>query len=156
MRVLFIVLIASILTLNADSYSVKFKGITLGEIERLDTLKSNYLKAKVTNSIARFLIGERYFVFHSGDEPKIKDAKFRRDKNMILFAFLQSLTDKPKYKRYQISDIKDLVLECNSSKCTFLYHKKGKLKGRGVITFDDNGEFVKLVEEIASVEISKR
>ncbi len=155
-RMIFIILITTVINLNASNYSVKFKGITLGEISSLDTLKSNYLQARVTNPIAKFLIRKKYFIFHSGDEPKIEDAKFRRDKNMILFAFFQSLSEKPKYKKYQINEIKDLTLECESSQCLFLYRKKGKIGGKGTITFDEKGEFVKLVEEIASVEISRK
>jgi len=155
-KIILTIFIAMVINLNASTYSVKFKGITLGEISTLDTLKSNYLQARVTNTIAKFLIRKKYFIFHSGDEPKIGDAKFRRDKNMILFAFSQSLTEKPKFKKYQINEIKDLTLECEPLQCIFLYNKKGKLKGKGIITFDDKGEFVELKEEIASVEISRK
>ncbi len=154
-KILLMILTATLLNANAGNYDIKFKGIKLGEIETLDTLKENYLKAEVTSGIARFFIRHDNFVFHGGDKPTVKDAKFRRDKNMLLFAFLQSLTEKPKHKVYKINDIKTMTIECDSNECRFIYNKAGRIKGRGIVSFDDNGEFVKLREEIASVEISK-
>jgi hypothetical protein len=126
----------------------------LGEIDSLDSLKSNYLQAKVTNSIAKFFIRKKYFVFHSGNEPSIKDAKFKKDKNMVLFAFYQSITEKPKHKIYKINDIKTMTIDCKDQECKFVYNKKGKEKGRGIVTFDEKGNFVKIKEEISTVEIS--
>lgn len=154
-KIILMILTSTILNANAGNYDIKFKGIKLGEIETLDTLKDNYLKAEVTSRIARFFIRHDNFVFHSGVEPKITDAKFRKDKNMLLFAFLQSLTEKPKHKVYKINDTKTMTLDCVADECRFIYNSKGRIKGRGVVTFDNNGEFVKLKEEIASVEISK-
>ncbi len=149
------ILMAFALNASAGNYSVKFKGITLGEIETLETLKSSYLKAKVTNSIAKFLIRKKYYVFYAGEEPDIKDAKFRKDKNMVMFAFLQSVTEKPKHKYYKISDNKNMTIECDDKGCKFLYYKNGRLDGKGVVTFDEKGKFIKLKEEISSIEISK-
>jgi len=155
-KILMIILTATVLSANAGNYNIKFKGIKLGEIQTLDTLKDNYLKAEVTSRIARFFIRHNYFVFHADDKPDIKDAKFRRDKNMLLFAFYQSLTNKPKHMLYKINDVKNMTIDCVDSECKFVYTKKGKVNGKGLITFDKNGEFLKLKEEIASVEISKK
>ncbi len=155
-RALIILLLSTILNANAGNYDIRFKGIKLGEIETLDTLKKNYLKAEVTSRIARFFIRHDNFVFHGGDKPVIKDAKYRRDKNLILFAFYQSLTEKPKHKVYRINDIKTMTLDCTDRECKFIYNKKGHIKGRGIISFDKNGEFIRLKEEIASVEISRQ
>jgi hypothetical protein len=155
-RVLMILLLSTILNANAGNYDIRFKGIKLGEIETLDTLKDNYLKAEVTSRIARFFIRHDNFVFHGGEKPKIKDAKYRKDKNLILFAFYQSLTEKPKHKVYKISDVKTMTLDCSDDECKFIYNKKGKIKGKGTISFDKDGNFVSLKEEIASVLISKK
>jgi hypothetical protein len=155
-RALIILLLSTILNANAGNYDIRFKGIKLGEIETLDTLKDNYLKAEVTSRIARFFIRHDNFVFHGGDKPPVYDAKYRKDKNLIQFAFYQSLTEKPKHKVYKINDIKSMTLDCNASECKFVYNKKGKVKGRGSILFDKHGEFIKLKEEIASVEISRK
>ena len=74
---------------------------------------------------------------------------------MILFAFLQTLTEKPEHKVYKINDTKTMTIDCNKDECKFIYNKEGYTKGIGIVTFDRNGEFMKLKEEIASVEISK-
>ncbi len=155
LKIVLIILFTTFLSANASNYSVKFKGVTLGEIESLDTLKSNYLKAKVTSRIAKFFIRKEYFIFFAEKKPDIKDAKFRRDKNMVLYAFYKSITEKPKHKVYKINDTKTMTLDCDDNGCKFIYNSKGRIKGRGVVTFNENGEFVKLKEEIASVEISK-
>jgi hypothetical protein len=143
-----------VLSLQANVYNVKYRGVTLGEIDSLDSLKSNYLQAKVTNSIAKFFIRKKFFIFHAGDEPNIKDAKFKKDKNMVLFAFYQSITEKPKHKVYKINDVKTMTIDCKDQECKFVYIKKGKKKGRGIVTFDEKGNFVKIKEEISTVEIS--
>ena len=154
-KIVLMIFIATLMSANAGNYNVKFKGITLGQIDTLDTLKSNYLKAKVTNSIAKFFIRKKYYIFHSNEEPDIKDAKFKKDKNMVLFAFLQSITQKPKHKIYKINELKTMTIDCNDGACKFIYNSSGRIKGRGIVTFDKKGEFVKLEEEISTIEISK-
>jgi len=143
-----------VLTLQANVYSVKYHGVTLGYIDSLDTLKSYYLKAEVTNSIAKLFIGKKYFVLHSGNEPDINNAKFKRDNNMMIFAFQQALNEKPKHKIYKINNIKFMILDCSGKECKFVYNSRGKEKGRGVVTFNEKGEFTKIKEEISTIEIS--
>lgn len=155
-RVIFMLSFIVLMSANATAYNVKFKGITLGEIDTLETLKSHYLKARVTNSIAKFFIRKKYYIFHAGEAPKIQDAKFRKDKNMVLFAFLQSISEKPGHKEYKISDNKNMTIDCSDDVCRFLYYRKGKLEGKGIVTFDKNGEFINLTEEISTVEISRK
>lgn len=146
----------SILTLQASTYNVKYRGITLGEISSLNSLKLNYLQATVTNPIAKFLIGKKYYIFYQGDKPSIEDAKFKKDKNMVLFAFNQSIAKRSKHEVYKISDIKTMTIDCNNTECKFIYNKKGKVKGRGVVSFDEKGKFLKIKEEISTIEISLR
>lgn len=142
------------LYLHASSYNVKYKGITLGEIESLETLQENYLKAEVTNMIAKLLIGKKYFILYEGEKPPIENAKFREDKTMVLFAFKESIANKPTYKHYTIDDTKEMTIRCGEQ-CTFEYQRKGKIKGRGVVSFDENGDFLNLTEEISTIEISR-
>jgi len=143
-------------TLFAASYDVKYHGTTLGRADTLETLKDHYLKAKVTNFLAKLLIGKKYFVFYSDQKPPIANAKFRKDNKMILYAFYESLTRKPQYRRYQINPIKALELRCSGDKCTFIYTKNGQINGKGYILFDQSGDFVKLREDISDFEIVKR
>ena len=123
-KLFMIFLFSTMLNANAGNYDIRFKGIKLGEIENLDSLKDGYLKAEVTSRIARFFIGHDYFVFYGGDKPAIDDAKYRKDKNMIVFAFYQSIVEKPKHKVYNISSVKSLTLDCSDNECKYFYRKK--------------------------------
>jgi hypothetical protein len=141
---------------QADRYRVKYRGITLGEIDDLSTLDELYLKAKVTNRVARFMLGEDNLVYYGKDKPDIKNAKFKKDKKMILYAFAESLKEKPKFKRYKINDIKNITLECNSDGCKFFYYKNGEVNGKGDIKFDKEGKFLSITEKLSHFEISKK
>ncbi len=148
-------IITTIATANAGEYYIKYKGIRLGEIDTLETLKYHYLDAKVTNFIAKLLLRKKRFVFYEGIQPNIKDAKFRKDKNKILFALYEAIKTRPKYKKYVINDTKHLTLICNEQACTYTFTKKGSIKGQGLIEFDKNRNFVRLTEQLSDVVIAK-
>jgi len=155
-KILLIMLTIFMTVANANSYkySVKYHGIKLGEISDLSTIDKLYLKAKVTSRVARFMLGKDYLVYYSGEKPNISNAKFKKDKKMILYAFKTSITQKPKFKKFPISDTKDITLECKSdTECRFEYHKKGKVNGKGQIRFDQNGDFVSITEEKSNFKI---
>ncbi len=152
---IFIVLFFS-LTVNADTYRVKFRGISLGEIDDLSTIDKLYLKAKVTNKIARFMLGEDYLVYYGGDKPNESDAKYKKDKKMILYAFKESLKERPKFKKFKINDTKNITLSCNENACKFYYYKKGKANGEGEIKFDKDGKFLSIVERKSHFEIIRK
>jgi hypothetical protein len=100
------------------------------------------------------MLGKDYLVYYSGKKPNISNAKFKKDKKMILYAFKTSITQKPKFKKFPINDTKDITLECKSDKeCRFEYHKKGKVNGKGQIKFDQNGDFVSITEEKSNFKI---
>lgn len=146
------------LTLQASSpaYDVIYKGVTLGEIRDLSTIKDLYLKAEVTNGVARFLLGKDSLVYYSGDKPTVKKAKYKRDKKMMLYAFSQSLDERPKFKRYKINDIKNITLSCEGNSCEFIYYKNNHIDGRGKILFDEDNEFVSISEELTDFKIVKQ
>jgi hypothetical protein len=146
-----------ILSLNATTYNVKYHGMTLGEITDLSTIKDLYLKAKVTSRVARFMLGKDNLVYYGGDKPDVGSSKFKKDKKMILYAFKTSITQKPKFKKFEISDTKNITLSCeNNQSCDFIYYKKGKVNGKGKIEFDENGEFISITEEKSNFEISRK
>jgi len=146
------------LTLQASSpaYDVIYKGMTLGEIRDLSTIKDLYLKAEVTNGVARFLLGKDSLVYYGGDKPTVKKAKYKRDKKMMLYAFSQSLDERPKFKRYKINDIKNITLSCEGNSCEFIYYKNNHIDGRGKILFDEDNEFVSISEELTDFKIVKQ
>jgi len=151
---------ALVLTLSvvaqANPYLIKYKGVTLGEIDNLNTLKDLYLDAKATNPIVRFLLGKRHYVFYADKKPAISDAKFRRDKNQLLFALREAIAHRPKYKRFDITKEKKLVVECQQSVCHYHYFKRGSLHDSGKIEFDQNNRFFKLTEKKSGVVIVRK
>ena len=151
-----VIMIMLTLSLQAFSstYDVKYKGVRLGEIRDLSTLEDLYLKAEVTSRVARFLLGKDSVVFYAGDKkPDVAKAKFKKDKKMMLFAFKESLKNRPKFKRFEISPIKNITLSCQGNSCQFFYYKNNKINGKGTIRFDDDNNFLSLSEELSDVEI---
>jgi len=158
-KILLMMLMIFITIANANSYkyAVKYHGVQLGEISDLSTIDKLYLKAKVTSRVARFMLGKDYLVYYGGNKPSISDAKYKKDKKMILYAFKTSITQKPKFKRFPISSVKDITLECKSAnECRFEYHKNGKVNGKGQIRFDKNGDFVSITEEKSNFQIVRK
>lgn len=150
--ILLMILLSSIF---ADNYFIKFKGITLGKIDTLDTLSQNYLKAKVTNSIVRMMLGHDYYVFYDGAEPKVEDAKFRSDNKKILFALNEAIKSKPINNDYIIDKDRHITLSCAGDMCKFDYYSKNEHRAQGEITFDSMGKFKKLVEKKSTLVIEK-
>ncbi len=155
-KIAIMMLLALSLYATQATYDVKYKGIRLGEIRDLSTLDDLYLKAEVTSSVARFLLGKDRVVFYGGEKrPDVAKAKFKKDKKMMLFAFKESLKNRPKFKRFEISPIKNITLSCEGNSCQFFYYKNDEINGKGKIRFDKKGDFVSLTEELSDVEIVK-
>jgi hypothetical protein len=72
---------------------------------------------------------------------------------MIVRAFAASLESRPKFKRFEISDLKNITLECQGEKCSFTYYKQDKVNGKGKIIFDESGAFRSITEEMSNFEI---
>jgi len=155
-KILIMMIVTLGLQASSAKYDVNFRGMTLGEIDDLSTVKSLYLKAKVTSRIARFMLGKDNLVYYGGEKPDIKNSKYKRDKKMMLFAFAQSLEERPKYKRYDINQNKYITLECQGSVCRFNYYKNENIDGKGKISFDEKNDFVSLTEELTHFEIVRQ
>ena len=156
MKIWIILLMVLGLQAKTPVYDVNFRGMTLGEVRDLSTIKDLYLNAKVTSRVARFLLGENRLVYYGGDKPNIGDAKFKKDKKMILYAFSQSLDAKPKFKRFTINENKNITLACEKQECTFIYYRHGEVGGEGKISFDEQGNFLRITEEMSNFEIVKQ
>ncbi len=153
--VTFSMLLISSLNAQNNSYDITFKGIKLGEISTLATLNERYLDAKVTNFIAKLLLRKKHFVFYEDQKPKIEDAKYRKDKNKILFVLYEAIVHRPTSKIYNLKNNKKITLSCKNRFCNYDFIKNGKLKGKGVIEFDNKNRFYTLKEEISDVTIIK-
>ncbi len=138
------------------NYSIKFKGITLGEIENFGSLKENYLEAKVTNSIARFLLGKDKFVFYNEDFNGIKNketTKYKKDKYAIIYILKKAMANDVKTEKLEVKKDKFITVSFDKN-YKFVYNSKGRIKSKGYLEMKDNSLF-KLVENINDIEISK-
>lgn len=149
-------LLVSAVALHAEQYTINYKGITLGTIDDLSTVNQLYLKARVTNLVAKLLLGHKYFVFYGGEKPHISDAKYRKDKNNVLFALNEAIHVKPRHKVYPSPKEKKLIIDCQKERCEYVFYRKNRIKGKGEILFDQNGQFYQLLEEKSSVLIKRR
>ena len=140
--------------LQADSYLIKYKGITLGKIENLSTLNQNYLKAKVTNSIVRFMMKKDFFVFYDSKKPNFSKTKYRKDNKKIIYALKEAIASKPSYEDVQIDEKRHITLSCKEKICKFDYYSDGHHNANGKIEFR-NEKFYRLTEEKSSLEIVK-
>ncbi len=148
-------LLVSSLNAQKSSYDIIFKGIKLGEISTLSTLNERYLDAKVTNFIAKLLLRKKHFVFYENQKPKIEDAKYKKDKNKILFVLYEAIIHRPTSKIYKLEKNKKINLSCKEKICNYTFIKNGNLKGKGIIEFDQKNRFYSLKEELSDVIIKK-
>jgi len=151
-----IFLILFLVTLSfADTYSIKYKGITLGKIDSLETLKDDYLKARVTNSIVRFMMRKDFFVFYAAKKPDFPKTKYKKDNKKIIFALKSTIKSKPYDETFVIDDKRKINIKCHTKDlCTFDYFSGGEHSASGIIEFKD-GKFYKLYEKKSSLEIVK-
>jgi hypothetical protein len=151
-KLLLLILIATLSF--ASTYSIKYKGITLGKIDSLETLKENYLKARVTNSIVKFMLRKDYYIFYSGKKPKNKSTKYKHDTKKIIYALKKAIENKPNNAEYIIDNKRKIILKCVNNHCSFEYIKSKRKNAIGTIEFK-NEEFYKLTEKKSSLEIVK-
>ena len=138
------------------NYTIKFKGITLGEIENFKSLEENYLEAKVTNSIARFLLGKDKFVFYNEDfknKKSDKNTKYKKDKYAIIYILKKAMANDVKTEKLEVKKDKFITVSFDEN-FKFVYDSKGRIKSEGYLEMKDNS-LLKLVENINDIEISK-
>ncbi|MGA1933094.1 hypothetical protein ACH5BF_10310 [Arcobacter sp. YIC-464] len=138
------------------NYSIKFKGITLGEIENFKSLENNYLEAKVTNSIARFLLGKDNFIFYNEDftgKKDKEDTKYKKDKYAIIYILKKAIANDVKTEKIEVKKDKFITVSFDEN-FKFIYDSKGRVKSEGYLEMKDN-KLLKLVENINDIEISK-
>jgi hypothetical protein len=138
----------------ASTYSIKYKGITLGRIDSLKTLKDDYLKARVTNSIVRFMMRKDYFIFYGDKKPESQKTKYKHDNKKIIFALKRAIKFRPSNEEFIIDDTRKIILKCIDNVCSFDYYSKGSHNAEGIIEFRDN-KFYRLNEKKSSLEIIK-
>ncbi len=141
----------------AEKYTIEYRGIKLGEISDISSVEQLYLKARVTNFLARLLLGKGHFVFYGGEKPSVSDAKYRKDKNHILLALREAIKAHPRHAEFPgAKKSSRLILECNGTICNYRYIKRGKITGIGKIYFNKKMKFYELTEERNRVVIKRK
>lgn len=138
------------------SYTISFKGINLGEIENFDSLEKNYLEAKVTNTIARFLLGKDKFVFFNDDfkGERNDDTKYKKDNYAIIYILKKAAKNDVKSEKIEVK--KDKFIEVNfDNNYNFVYNSKGRIKSKGTLEME-NGTLKSLIETVNDIEIIKK
>ncbi|GEM_PF-3268534 len=155
MKKVFVLFLGMTLGLLASSYKIKIRGVKMGEIETLQTLKSDYLKAKASNFTVRLILGEDNFVLYANQKPDIKDAVYKEDKTLMLYAVKEAMDHHPKEHIKESGINRRMELRCSGLQCQFNFTYKGKLRGKGYIIFDENQELLLFKDDISTLEISK-
>lgn len=138
------------------NYSIYFNGIELGKIDNFNSVNSNYLEAKVTNKIARFLLGKDKFVFYNEDyigTKKEKNTKYKKDKYAIIEILKKAYSKDVKPQRIQVKEDKfiDVTFDKNYK---FIYNSKDRVKSKGYFVMKDD-QLEILIETVNNIEISK-
>ena len=138
------------------SYTIKYQGLTLGNIENFDTIKDNYLEATVTNKIARLLLGKDKFVFYNEDyigKKYDENTKYKKDKYAIVYILKKAAANNTKDERIEVK--KDKFIDVKFDKnFNFIYNSRNRIKSKGYFEMKD-GELETLIEEINSIKIIK-
>ncbi len=138
------------------SYSISYKGITLGEIKDFDSLDKNYLEADVTNFIARMLLGKDKFVFYNDDykgSTNDKNIKYKKDKYAIIYLIKKAFANDIKSEVIEVKKNKFITIS-HDKNFNFVYNSKGRIKSKGYLEMK-GGKFIKFIEEKNNIKISK-
>ena len=138
------------------SYTIKYQGLTLGNIENFDTIKNNYLEANVTNKIARFLLGKDKFVFYNEDYKGTKEdnnTKYKKDKYAIVYILKKAFSNNTENERIEVKKGKFIDVKFDKN-FKFIYNSKNRIKSKGYFEMKD-GKLLSLIEDVNSIEIIK-
>ncbi len=138
------------------NYSIYYGDLKLGIIQDITTIKNNYLKIKVTSSLARFFLGKKEVVYYNDNstiEQNNKNTKYKRDKYHIIDVLKQSISNKLASGKIHIN--KEKYLDIKKKKdYTFQYVSKGRVKSDGSIKIKE-AQLISLIDTKNHVKIIK-
>ena len=144
------------ITFSFANYSIYYGDLKLGVIQTLDTIKENYLKVKITNSIAKILLGKKELIFYNDNythEKNSKNTKYKKDKYHVIDIIKQSISNSLIEGTIFLKKDKYITIEKNNN-YKFQYISKGKIKSDGVIKVS-NQELFSLIDKKNHVKIIK-
>lgn len=154
MKYIFTILILS--TFAFANYSIYYGNFKIGDIKNFDTLKDNYIKIKITNSLAKFLIGKKELIYYNDKSTIIrnnKNIKYKKDKYQVINIIKQSISQRLKEGKIVLNKNKYIDIKLKED-YQFEYVSKGKVKSNGIIKIEDK-EFIALIDKKNSVKIIK-
>ena len=154
MKLLIALILSS--TFAFANYSIYYGNLKLGKIENFDTLKDNYLHVKITNSVARFLMGKKYLILYNDAYTRSKNdkkTKYKRDKYQVINIIKKSINNELTENTIYFKKDKYIQIT-HKENYNFKYISKGKVKSNGTIEVKDQ-EFIALIDTKNSVKIIK-
>lgn len=141
------------------NYKITYHNLKLGEIKDLTTINESYLKVKVTNPIARFLLRAKYMILYNEDfkgEKSEKKTKYKKDNYQLIRLISRAMTNKLSEKeRIYVKNHKEKYIDLTyDKKYYFKYISKKRVKTDGYFEIKD-GTFTSLIEHKNKIKIIK-
>lgn len=154
MKIIFALFFA--VSLSFANYSIYYGDLKLGVIHNFNTIKENYLKIKVTSSLAKWLLGKKEVIYYN-DQATIahndNNTKYKKDKYHIIDILKQSINNNLQDGKIHINNEKYLNIQ-KKKDYNFQYVSKGRVKSDGQIKIKD-AKLISLIDDKNHVKIIK-
>lgn len=151
----FIISILLLLNLAYAKHDIYYNEIKLGVIDNIYTIKDNYFKIKVTNSLARLLLGTKYVVFHNElyKNKSAKNTTYKKDINKVIDILNEIILKNSKNVDLKISNTKEIKIRYNKT-YTYEFLRKGKIQQKGTLDIKNN-KLISLINISENIKILK-
>ena len=152
MRAILIILLFS--SFAFANYAIYYSGLKLGTIKNIQTVHENYLYIKVTNPIARLLVGKKYLIFYNEHYEKNHnkaEVKYKKDKYHIIKIIQEGLKNQLIQGTLFVQPHKFIEITQNEH-IHFKYISKGRQKAYGEMIIKDN-QLISLIEKKNHIKI---
>ena len=151
-KVLFVCLVLT--SMLQAKYTVFYRGISIAEIDDVNSIHQEYLRLKITSSVYRLITMQPYVCYYFGGKPEFPDTKFHMDYQRYLAVFKMILEERPAYQKLLVCGENDVVIQCPlHDACTYVYDEAGQPFSKGTIIFDENDEIYSIEESHNHVKI---
>ena len=152
--------ITILLMLNTNlfaKHSIEYMGIKLGEVHNFNSLKDNYIEAKVTNSIAKMILNKEKVVLYNEkyNKPKSdKKTKYKKERSSLIDLLKSVYKGTVKEGEIIVNNKKKILLKKKDNKFFYEFIRLGKETKTGFFVVENN-ELIELVENEDNIKIRK-